>query len=263
MEAIQRRPSSARFRAFLGTRRGALTVAAVSAAAAGLLLFAYLERYRASVNGGVVPTTVLVAERLIPKGTAGDAVIAGGLYETSTVAKDQVREGAFADPQGVAGRVATRDILPGQQIAAADFARGADPLRGQLAAQQRAISVPLDAAHGLVGDIRAGDRIDVMAGFNSLDGASGRGQPLLKVIMRDILVLKAPPVVEGAETKQRDVANVMLRATERQAAELAYASDNGKVWLVLRPPSGAKDSTRPPAVSLQSLVGARPIEATP
>lgn len=239
-----------------------MTVAAVTAALAGLLLLAYLDRYRDSVTGGVVSTPVLMADRLIPKGTAGDAVIAGTLFRSGTVTEEQLKNGAITDSAAFDGKVATRDIYPGQQITANDFARDADPLRGQLAKTQRAIAVPLDAAHGLVGDVRTGDRIDVLAGFDAVNGANGRGQPVLKTILRDVLVLKAPPPVDAAtETNSRDMANILLRTTDRQAAELAYASDNGKVWFTLRPPTGAKESQTPP-VSLQSLVGARPITVT-
>jgi Flp pilus assembly protein CpaB len=239
-----------------------MTVAAATAAVAGILLLAYLDNYRDSVTGGVAPSPVLVADRLIPKGTSGDAVIAGSLFRSATVTEEQLAAGAITDAAAFDGKVATRDIYPGQQLTAGAFARDADPLRGQLEKAQRAISVPLDTAHGLVGDIRTGDHIDVLAGFNSIDGSNGRGQPVLKVIMRDILVLKAPPAVDaaaGGANDARDVGNIVLRTTDREAAGLAYASDNGKVWLVLRPPTGAKESPMP-AVSLQSLIGARPIE---
>jgi Flp pilus assembly protein CpaB len=234
-----------------------MIVAAGTAAVAGLLLLAYLNNYKENVNGGVVPSPVLVADRLIPKGTSGDAVIAGSLFRTATVTQDQLASGAIADAAAFDGKVATRDIYPGQQITAGAFARDADPLRGQLEKSQRAISVPLDTAHGLVGDVRTGDHIDVLAGFNTIDGSDGRGQPVLKVLMRDILVLKAPPAASD-QPGARDVANIVIRATDRQVAGLAYASDNGKVWFVLRPPSGAKD-TQVPSVSLQEMLSAKPI----
>ena len=47
-----------------------------------------------------------------------------------------------------------------------------------------------------------------------------------------------------------------LRVSDSDAAKLAYASDKGKVWLVLRPPAGAKQ-TRPSAVTLNALPGRR------
>jgi Flp pilus assembly protein CpaB len=253
--------SSAGFRRFLGTRRGAIIIAVATAALAGVLLLAYLDNYKENVNGGVTPTPVLVADRLIPKGTSGDAVIAGSLFRTATVTEEQLAGGAITDAAAFDGKVATRDIYPGQQITAGAFARDADPLRGQLEQAQRAISVPLDTAHGLVGDIRTGDHVDVLAGVNTVDGSSGRGQPALKLILRDVLVLKAPPTdgsTTSGQVEARDVGNIIVRTTDREAAQLAWASDNGKVWFMLRPPSGAKDS-RVPSVSLQDVLSAKPI----
>jgi hypothetical protein len=50
-----------------------------------------------------------------------------------------------------------------------------------------------------------------------------------------------------------------LRASGRQAAVLAYASDNGKLWFVLRPPSGAR-TVNPGFISAQSLLlGLKPV----
>jgi len=53
--------------------------------------------------------------------------------------------------------------------------------------------------------------------------------------------------------------SVTLKVNDVQAAELAFASDNGKLWLALRPPSGAKPS-RPEAVTAETmLLGIKPI----
>ena len=68
MEAAQRRVSGTGFRRFLGTRRGAMTVAVATAAIAGILLLAYLDNYKKNVTGGVAPSPVLVADRLDPEG---------------------------------------------------------------------------------------------------------------------------------------------------------------------------------------------------
>ena len=96
-----------------------------------------------------------------------------------------------APPRSTA-RSPTRDIYPGQQITAADFASDADPLRGKLRGDQRAIAVPLDSAHGMIGEVRAGDAVDMLAGFNPADATSGRGRPQLRTLIQDVLVLKAP-----------------------------------------------------------------------
>jgi hypothetical protein len=43
------------------------------------------------------------------------------------------------------------------------------------------------------------------------------------------------------------------------ASKLAFAADNGKIWLILRPPAGAKD-TAPQLVSADSILfGVKPL----
>ena len=42
-------------------------------------------------------------------------------------------------------------------------------------------------------------------------------------------------------------------------AALAFASDNGKIWLVLRPASGAK-AQRVPLLDTNTLLGLRPVQ---
>ncbi len=50
---------------------------------------------------------------------------------------------------------------------------------------------------------------------------------------------------KGAAVGQQSNNNVGLRMDDAQAAKLAFASDNGKVWLALRPAVNA--SRRHPA----------------
>jgi Flp pilus assembly protein CpaB len=262
MEATQNSRSQLEaFRRFTGTRRGALTVAAVAAALAGIVLLAFAARYKHSVQGGVVERTALIADRLIPKGTSGDIVVSDGLFRQAQVQKSELTSGTVRDGSALAGRVATRDIYPGQQITARDFATGADPLRGQLKGSQRAISVPVDASHGLVGEVRTGDHVDILAGFNSTSSTTGQGRAQLRTLMEDVLVLKAPSADSATKSASQSNTNVTLRVAAGDAAKLAFASDNGKVWIVLRPPTGGSNPT-PAPVSLDSLLSGTPSIST-
>ena len=45
----------------------------------------------------------------------------------------------------------------------------------------------------------------------------------------------------------------------QQAADLAFASDNGKLWLVLRPRTGAKPSTATMVTPETLLLGVNPV----
>lgn len=252
MEATEKRISP-QLRRLLGTRSGTLALAAAAAVLAGIVLIAYLSHYRNSVEGGTAPQTALVAGALIPKGTSGDVVISERLYRTTKVAENKLADGAVASTAGVAGKVAVRDVYPGEQISAADFAARADPIRGRLSGDMRALAVPVDGAHGLIGEVRTGDHVDVLAGFNSA-GGGGATKAVVRTLIQDALVLGVPKGSAGGGLGSADRTNsVLLRLTDQQAAAVAFAADNGKVWLALRSPAGASQQS-PSNVDLQALI---------
>lgn len=236
-------------RRFLGTRRGSFTVAAAAAALAAVVLAVYLNNYKDNVRGGTLPTQVLIADRLIPKGTSGDVVATDRLFRPTTISEDDVEAQALTDASTLTGKAATHDIFPGQQITAMDFSGSADPLRGRLSGTQRALAIPVDTAHGLIGSVRTGDEVDVFGSFTGGGGVSGRG--VLRTIAQGVLVLKAPTSDAAGSNKQQ---SVILRLSESQSARLAYSADNGKVWIALRPPTGG-ESTKPTTVTQGTLAG--------
>jgi Flp pilus assembly protein CpaB len=235
----------------LGTRRGTLIVAGGCALLAGAILLVFLQQYRDSVAAAPPPLTVLVADQLIPKGTSGSVVTDERLFKQVDVPVDRVKEGALTDAAALQGKVAVADVYPGEQVTAEAFARGIEPVRANLTGDQRVFSVPLDGAHGVLGHLRRGDHVDVLAGFVALSDL-GRGKPMLRTLMQDVLVLDAPTeeVKSYTGSKKHSVA---LRVTDRQAAQLAFAVENGKVWLTMRPTAGAT-SSRPSTVALESLL---------
>ena len=103
----------------------------------------------------------------------------------------------------------------------------------------------------VAGDIVAGDdatphHVDVLVGFNlqrvdrnGVPVGSGQGRPVIKVVMEDITVLTVPGSSGGGIGGGGRGTNVTLNVTPEQAADLAFAADHGKIWLILRPRSGA------------------------
>jgi len=239
-------------RRFLGTRRGSFLVAAIAAALAAVALAVYLNNYKNDVRGGTLPTQVLIADRLIPKGTSGDAVAADRLFRPTTISADAVEARALTDAAALTGKSATQDIFPGQQITAAHFQAGADSLRGRLSGTQRALAIPVGSAHGLIGSVRAGDHVDVFASFSG--GSAGRG--VLRTIAQSVLVLNAPTAETGGSGGGNSQKAVIVRLTDAQSARMAYAADNGKIWFALRPPTGG-ESSRPTSVTQASVAGPR------
>jgi Flp pilus assembly protein CpaB len=252
----------------LATRGGTAAVAGGAALLATLIFLVYLNSYRNSVDESSEPIGVLIAKSLIPKGMSGDLIGSQELFQPTTAPKSQVKDGALTDPATLRGRVAVDDIYPGQQLTTADFSTTTtDAIATRISADQRAVSIPLDTAHGLIGHVRAGDHVDILGGFNiaRVDRSGtpmqsgGAARPVLKLLMEDILVLTVPAEATGGIGGGGKEATFVLRLTDQQAAELAFASDNGKIWFSLRPQSGAK-AAAPSFVTLETLLlGVKPL----
>jgi len=245
----------------VSTRRGTLFAALLIALLAGASILVYLNSYRDSLRTQGALVTVLVAKKAIPKGTAGSVVAAKDLYSATTIRESQLLEGAMSDPATLRDTVATREIFEGSQLTAGDFGAAGDSLAAQLTDRQRVVSVPFDSAHGLIGGIEPGNRVDVYAGFNVIplgpDGkptSGGQARPMLRLILPNVAVLAIGEKGSGSGTT-----NVSLRVDDVDAAQIAFASDNGKLWLALRPSAGAKAS-RSGVVTVETmLLGVPPV----
>lgn len=246
----------------VSTRRGTLLAALLIALLAGASILLYLNSYRDSLKAQGALVTVLIANETIPKGTAGAVVASKDLYTATTIRESQLLDGAMSDPATLRGRVAIREIYAGAQLTAADFGAAGDSLAAQLTDRQRVVSIPFDSAHGLIDGIEPGNRVDVYAGFNviplgpdgrPLDG--GQARPMLRLILSDVPVLAVGEKASGSGST-----NVSLGVDDLKAAELAFAADNGKLWLALRPSAGAKAS-RSGIVTVETmLLGVRPVQ---
>jgi Flp pilus assembly protein CpaB len=223
------------------TRKGTLTIALVTMlVAAGILVFA-LQRYKKSIEGSGKPATVLVANRLITKGTSGAAVGVGQYFRTTKISEKQVAQGALANSAELHGEVAAVDIYPGQQLTAADFVSGG-LFYSKLPRNLRAVSVPVDTSHGMIGNIQTGDRVDVYGSFQK----EAEKPAVLRLLASDVVVLEAPKISGtglGGITQTTASANASLEVSIHQAAELAFTADFGKIWFVLRPANGTSPKT--------------------
>jgi Flp pilus assembly protein CpaB len=258
----------------VSSRRGSLYVSIAAAVLAGVVILAYVNGYRKNLKAGSSPVTVLVARHTIEKGTAGGVIATKGLFTATTIRESQLREGAFSDPSSLAGKVATTTVYKGAQLTATDFSAGTNSLASTLTDHQRVLSIPLDAAHGLSGQVQEGDHVDVYAGFNvvgigpngqTLNG--GQTRPILRLIAQNVEVVKIGSNSGLASATKTN--SISVRVSDAQAGKIAFASDNGKLWLSLRPAAGAKPSGNklvspetlllgvPPVVVLHALGGRR------
>ena len=233
------------------SRGGAVALGIAAAVLAGILLLVYLNRYRDSVRGQTADTPVLVAKRLILKGTSGTEVAKRDQYQAAELPRDEIKEGAIADPAYLSGRVAVNDVLPGQQLTTADFTEeSSSSVTTRLAGPQRAISVEVDNVHGSLSQLQAGDRIDIYIAT----GGGSNGQSLVKLFRPNIYVLAVPGTTGGRElTQTPGGGNLILQVLARDAADFAWAADNTQLWFVLRPTSGATP-TRPDTATAATVL---------
>lgn len=235
----------------LSSRRGTVFIGGAAALLAAIVLIVYLNHYRDSLRSSNASMSILVAKNLIQKGAPGNLVASGEQFQARAIHKNQAEVGVISDPATLRGLVAVHDIYPGQQLTLSDFVAAAPyTLQTQLAGKSRAISVPFDASHGMSGQIQPGDHVDVYV-FENVEGTGG-SKGFLKLLMQNALVLRTPSTGAAADT-------VVLRASGVQAGDMAFAVETGKLWLVLRPASGAKPAP-PGLVTVERLLlGARPV----
>jgi Flp pilus assembly protein CpaB len=254
MELTQRRGTGRSMGRWSSTRQGTFTIALVTVLiAAGILVLA-LHSYRKSIEATQKPATVLVANRLIEKGTSGAAIGVGEYFRVTKMLDKQVAQGALASSADLHGEVAAVDIYPGQQLTASDFVTGG-LFYSRLPRNLRAVTVPVDTSHGMTGGIQTGDRADVYASFPK----EGQKPPVVRLLAPDVVVLdaakKARTTFGGSSTSA--TSTVTLEVDIHQAAELAFTGDFGKVWLVLRPAHGTSPSPNE-VISEASIVSSNP-----
>src|SRR6266498_5364506 len=212
-------------RDMLKTRNGTIAVGVGALVLATLLLLVYLSHYRSSVNGST-------------------SLAKNGLFQVTAIPKGELKEGAVTDPAVLQGQAAVADVYPGQQLTTANFAVTAtsSALSGALTANWRAISISLDATHGIIPQVQTNDRVDV---YVQVNGAMG-------LLLSNVLVLQAPNQVAAGTTAPTS-GNYIFRVPSGDAGRLAYAAQNAPIWLALRPQKAAP--THPALVNGSNLLG--------
>jgi Flp pilus assembly protein CpaB len=229
-----------------------VVIAVVLGLLAAVLTTVYVTNYRKNVQHGQQDVGVLVASTNIPAGTSGAAIVSGHMLVRKTIPRTALVPGAISSPDQIARLVSTQDVMVGEQVTKTRFG-GANELgvRAKLKGTLRALQIAADPNQILAGTLRSGDHVDLV-GNMKVDENGGDSRHYDRVVLRDLLVLRAPVV---ADIKQADLSssqhyNVMLAVTDSQASKLMFvvknadpnASPDGGWALQLRPVTNAADS---------------------
>src|SRR3954451_8511804 len=244
-----------------------IAIALVLAIAAAAVVLVYTTSYRQSVTKGQKRVDVMVASRDIVAGTPAEE--AAGAMVLSSVLSDDKAPGALSTTAGLDGKVAAQTIYAGQQVVAAAFGTSTTQAPAlQITKDERAVNVTIQRDAGMIGDVKAGDFVDVFAtifaadeGQGTGDAATAAGTPagshaqqnhlttgsnrvFTRRLLTKVRVLAVPEddsKVKGGLAKggggKNDGLIVTLAVSQSDAAKIAFtqaAPDTAKLWFAVR-----------------------------
>lgn len=226
---------------------GVLAVAV--AAVAAYFLYDYLRGQEERVKKAVASEKVVVAAEVIPIGSAINA----NQLKISDWPKDSIPQGAFLSTEQVAGRVAIQTFLPGDPITEAKLI----PKEGQtgiltymIPEGHRAMTVGVDQVAGVAGFITPGSMVDVVLTITP----TGATQTLSKIVLQNVPILATGQTIEQREGKAVVVPTVTMDVTPEDAENLAIASTQGRLQLVLRR-AGDKEIAKTSGSTVTRVIG--------
>ena len=244
-----------------------VAIAVVLAVAAAAAVILYTQGVKEDVLGGE-GTTVIVASQDIPPNTPLQPLIDQGVFGEVQIAQDALVASAVTSTEELVGATSTQQIFANEQIPASRLSIGKAIDRLGITPGHLALSVEIDAPQGGLGNIIAGDNVQVFATYQSVQVIKGTLQkyinaqaaatavapkqlpPLTLTLIPTVRVLKIqnPPV--DVETGRSDSSRIQvtLDLLPEDAQNLVFAQENARIWLGLLHPE--EDGTRVPASSV-------------
>lgn len=208
---------------------------------AAVLVGIYVISYRNSVTHGAGLVKVLVAARDIPAGTEGSTIAGGGYLTTQTIPRRAVAPGSIASAAAVTSLITGDQIYKGQQVSLRQFVpitQGG--IFAKFSGTQRIVVIPGDPNQLLAGTVSDGDRVDVVA--TAKYHASSIPRSTTRVVLRNLLVLKAPEGAKSSSVAGTTTAIATFVMTSQEAQTFGWAMKNATWFLVLRPTNHPRDS---------------------
>ena len=235
--------------------------ALVLALAGAVVLVAYVRGADARAAAGMQTVPVLVVQRLVPEGTPADQL--ADAVDTELVPAKTAVPGRVADLADLAGKVATVDLQPGEQLLAGRFAFPDDlraPGTVDVPAGDQEVSVLLDPQRAVGGRLKAGDKVGVYLSIADLKTTHG---VLHGVLVTQVQGAPAPPS-DGTDTQTASAGSaaptgslmVTLAVTARDAEEVVFGAEHGTLWLSLEPDGADTSGTQ--VLTPDNVYGGRP-----
>lgn len=215
-----------------------------------MVLLAYVSGADARALAGARPVEVLVVDQLVPAGTLGDDL--AEFVTTQTVPAKAAVEGRVTDLSALASRVATVDLLVGEQLLAGRFVRPEDrKAAGTVEVPQglQEISVLLEPQRVVGARLSAGDTVGVYLSQVLPDGTAQTSAVLHQVLVTQV---QGAPQAPDPDAETETVAAgtpatsllVTLAVTAKDAETVVFGMEHGTLWLSLETDGDETSSTR-------------------
>src|SRR5260370_10650146 len=212
-------------------------LAAMGAMLAAIVVFSAIRKRESEVQRAIAHTVeVVVAANDIPLG----AKLEPGAVKLVRWARDSVPQGAFTDPQAVAGSFARNEFVANEPIVANKLFMGdktAGVMQLLIPAGMRAMSMPVDEVSDIAGFVAPHTRVDILVAV----AGTGPGEPSFsRIVLQNIEVLAVAQEIEHVKDQPEVVKVVTLLVSPTDAEKLTLASREGLLRLAMRNYSDAK-----------------------
>jgi len=211
-------------------------LAGMGAVLAAIVVFSAIRKRESEVQRAMAHTVeVLVAANDIPLG----AKLAPDAVKLARWSRDRVPQGAFTDPQAVAGSFAKNEFVANEPIVASKLFMG-EKISGVMPllipSGMRAMSVPVDEVADIAGFVAPHTRVDILVAV----AGTGPEPSFSRIVLQNIEVLAVAQEIEHVKDAPEVVRVVTLLVTPVDAEKLTLASREGLLRLAMRNYSDAK-----------------------
>jgi pilus assembly protein CpaB len=204
-----------------------------------MVLLAYVRGADARALAGTRTVEVLVADELIPQGTAGTEL--AELVRTEVLPAKAALQGRVTDLSSLIDLVSTVDLQPGEQLLTSRFESPDErqaPGTVEVPEGLHEVSVLLEPQRAVGGRLAAGDTVGVVVSMST----PATHAVLHRVLVTQVQGAPAPAPAEGeAEPASAGSAApsaslmITLAVSAAQAEAVVFGIEHGTLWLTLEP----------------------------
>jgi pilus assembly protein CpaB len=220
-----------------------ITIAFVLAATATMVVYLYLLGVQREGNDNQM-VSVVVSKQNIPAGTDFDNLIGQGAFDTRSVPRSALVNGAVLDLSDLRNQESSAAIAAGEQITSARLRGNTQLPGGSLGIPDgyQAVTLPLEAPRLAGGSIERSDHVTIYGTFTHIASGSGSAPASTVTLVPDVEILKVAR--SGEETGAKEYW-ITLALKPKDAQKVVFAQEQGSVWLSLLPPNQKGASSRP------------------